>query len=95
MKSVKVEYGQTLIDICVQELGDATRVFEVAELNNTNITADIDPGTMIIVPDFAPKKANIVKLFSNPSIKPASANADNENEEGIEIWAIEDDFEVS
>ena len=95
MKNVEVQYGQTIIDICIQELGDASRVFEVAELNNMGITSDLIAGTLITVPDYAPEKSSIVKLFSNPALKPASIQTENEDEEGIEFWAIEDDFEVS
>jgi len=94
MKEVKILFGQTIIDIAMQELGDASRIFEVADLNNISVTSDLVPGSLIAVPNPAPEKSNIVKLFSNPALKPASMQTDNEDEDGIEFWAIEDDFIV-
>lgn len=95
MKEVKVEYGQTLVDIAIQELGDASRAFELAVLNNVNVSDDITPGSLVKVPDVSIDKTSIAKVFNNPALKPASGIAITEEEEGIEFWTIEDDFVVS
>lgn len=100
MKEVIVAAGQTLIDIAVQELGDATRIFEVAELNGRGITDIITAGEVLKVPVYAVDKKRIVNVFSDPANKPASDKNqgfvvdEDSGLEGIEIWAIEDDFIV-
>ena len=100
MKQVLVYSGQTLIDIAIQELGDRERLFELAKLNNISITADLVPGTYLNVPDVAIDKKAIVKIFTEPSNKPASGirtcNGElNTDGEGVGYWAIEDEFIVS
>jgi hypothetical protein len=71
MKEVKIYVGQTLIDIALQELGDAERLFELAVLNNLEVTDTLP--AVLLVPDVDPSKKKLVKLFANPMNKPASA----------------------
>lgn len=71
MKEVKTYPGQTLIDIALQELGDAERLFELAVLNNLEVTDTLP--ALLLVPDADPSKKKLVKLFANPMNKPASA----------------------
>lgn len=97
MKAVKVLYAQTVIDIAIQELGDAQRSFEIAKLNGISISDDLVAGGSILVPDFEADKKNLVQLFSDDANKPASADADIEDlifPSGINFWAIELDFVV-
>lgn len=98
-KQVKVLKGQTLVDIVIQELGDADRTVEVAELNEMNITDELTAGDMITVPDFDVSKRAIVNAFINDAFKPASGIGNDEDElviplTGIDYWAIENDFVV-
>ncbi len=98
-KQVKVLKGQTLVDIAIQEMGDASFVLAIAELNDLNVTDDLTAGQMITVPDYDTAFRNTVNLFSDDANKPASGiNADEGDEEdhleGIEYWAIENDFVV-
>lgn len=96
MKVVTVLYGQTLIDIAIQELGDAARVFEIAELNDISLTDDLEAGSTLLVPDWEKSKRSIVQLFTDPANAPASADTDslsNKNE-GIDYWVLENDFVV-
>jgi hypothetical protein len=102
MKVAKIQSGQTLVDIALQELGDATRVFEIADLNGIGITADLVAGSTLLVPDYAREKRGIVQVFTNPSNMPASAETVQLDaggvvvpQEGIEFWAVETDFIVS
>lgn len=97
MKTIVVIQGQTLIDIAMQELGDASRLRELALLNNLNITSEITPGQTLLVPDYALDKKDTVKILTNPFNNPASGA--NPNSEiiipvGIEFWSIENDFIV-
>lgn len=99
MKSVTVLDRQTLIDIAAQELGDLERVYEIAQLNNLDLTADLITGSDIQVPDADTSKRNIIKLFADKANAPASAEDNNileggEENEGIDYWIIENDFIV-
>lgn len=97
MKEVIVLAGQCIIDIAIQELGDASRAFELCKLNNKSITASLLPGEIIMVPEVALDKKPVVKVFTDPANKPASSVTDAEgnlSEEGIDYWTIEDDFIV-
>src|SRR4051812_40713019 len=100
MNKVTVSYGQTWLDIALQELGDMERNIELARLNGRAITDDLQAGEELIVPDFDTEKRSIVQLFRNAANRPASSDtfvaADpDSNGEGIEFWAIEYDFVVS
>jgi len=97
MKQVKILFGQTLIDLAVQELGDASRAFELAVLNGLNISDDLIAGQEILVPEAAREKKAVVLLFTDKANAPASADITGElktQAEGVEFWTIEKDFIV-
>ena len=97
MQIIKVGEGQTLIDIAMQYCGDALRVFDVADLNGLQITDDLEPGSELKVPDAAIEKRAVVIEFSRLSLFPASIediDPGDEQLEGIDYWAIDDDFIV-
>lgn len=97
MKSVPVLYGQTIIDIAVQELGDAGRSMEVANLNNRSLSDDLAAGEKLNVPDFDSSKKYLVQLFSNKANAPASADTPDQASiplTGIDYWALTIDFIV-
>lgn len=101
MTKVTVSYGQTWFDIAMQELGEIERVVELAQLNGRSITDELVSGEVLIVPDFDSEKRDIVQLFTTSSNKPASGDSsiavdpDTGSNEGIEFWALENDFVVS
>ncbi|MFL5747213.1 MAG: hypothetical protein ACJ751_21240 [Niastella sp.] len=101
MTNVTVSYGQTWLDIALQELGDMERAIELAQLNGRAITDDLQAGEALLVPDFDQEKRSIIQLFRNTANRPASGDTFNAAEpgstgnEGIEFWAIENDFIVS
>jgi hypothetical protein len=97
VKEVEVKNGQTLLDIAVQELGDASRFNEIATLNNLEFSDDLIVGSLILVPESDIDKREIVKIFTNKALTPASDKGDLSEvfEEGIEFWSIEYDFIVS
>ena len=95
MKEVKVLKNQTLVDLAVQELGDASRAVELAVLNEMQVTDHLVAGTLVTVPDYERGKRSMVTLFADDSNKPASASSGYENDlEGIDYWQIENDFIV-
>lgn len=94
MNLVKVLYQQTIIDIAVQELGDAERAVEIAALNGLGITDELTAGQVLQVPDYDASKVNTVQLFMNKALAPASVDDAMTIDEGIDYWALEMDFEV-
>lgn len=100
MNKVTVSYGQTWLDIALQELGDMERAMEIALLNDRSITDELQAGEELMVPDFDTEKRSIIQLFRNTANRPASSDtfsaaASGTIGEGIEFWAIEHDFVVS
>lgn len=95
MKEVTVLASQTLIDIATQELGDATRLFELALLNGLLPSDEITAGQVLVVPNYAPGKSAVVKALqiNNPATR--STVVEQENLEGIGYWGIGIDFIIS
>jgi hypothetical protein len=96
MKTSKtILFGQTLLDIASQELGDASRAFEIAVMNNMSLTDDLVSGETLLTPDADTKVRGIIQLFSDSSKAPASADVAGEmksKSEGVEFWKLENDF---
>lgn len=70
MASVILQKHQSLMDIALQECGDATALFEIAMLNGISPTEMPIPGTAIKVPN--PFKKNNVRYFFERLVKPAT-----------------------
>lgn len=97
MKTVKILKGQTLVDIAMQELGEASRVMELAVLNGIKVTDALIPGQTVEVMDFDTAKRSVVLLFADDANKPASGgmcDVVGGTGSGISFWAIESDFVV-
>lgn len=73
MAIIKISEGQTLKDIVIEHLGNAELLYEVAILNNIEVTADLIVGQEISLPDVAIDKIRITQSFVERNIKPASA----------------------
>lgn len=98
MKKVSTLEGQTMVDVAVQELGDLERLFEIALANDLPVSDELAAATVLAVDEPDRTKKAVVKMFANPSRKPASADTAglvNERGEGIEFWGIENDFIIS
>lgn len=94
MKEVKVLYRQTITDLSLQELGDPGRAVEVAALNGLSITDELEAGQILLMPDYDVQNRDVVQLFSNPALAPASIDDSAMRDEGIDFWVIENDFIV-
>lgn len=98
MQSIKVSEGQTLLDVAIEHLGDASRWDEIADLNGMGLTDALPIGGVLLVPDAAIEKQGVVDLFKPSYQKPSSAEDQGLAEifgEGLEYWAIEVDFVIS
>ena len=95
MQSVTVKDGQTLYDIAVQQLGSATYVFDLAQLNGLAITDEIVSGQVLLLPDVAFEDQATVDYFTKP-LYPASGDANTDVIlGGIGYMQIETNFVVS
>jgi hypothetical protein len=87
---------QTLIDFAIEHCGDANKAIEIANLNNISITDEVAAGTNLIIPEVKDSTAtSIINHFQKNNIVPASSidvAVGEEEEEGIDYWAIEEDF---
>lgn len=89
-------YGQTWVDLAMQQLGTEERLFELVDMNDSGITDPISAGTIIQQPALELDKKAIVNVMQ--SSRPASEKTISPGaniEEGIEYWAIEFDFAVN
>jgi hypothetical protein len=51
MKLVTVSAGQSLVDVCLQELGTVAALFALADANNRSLTDPLSPGEQLLVPE--------------------------------------------
>jgi len=94
MQTIIVKDRQTFLDIAMQEAGSLEAALKIAFLNGMSMTDDIVSEQVIgTVPVLFPE---VVGAFSKENRHPASAAVlDDESElEGIDYWAIGDDFIV-
>jgi hypothetical protein len=89
---IEVQKHQTLLDIAIQHTGSVESVVEIAELNGLEVTADVVPGTKLIMPEVVERRVKI--FFDESDSKPVTAT-ERTKETGIEFWAIEGGFIVS
>lgn len=93
---IKAGEGQTFLDIAMQYCGDALRADEIAVMNGMAVTADLQPGQDIEIPVVVIDKINVVAAFDERGLIPASSDENFTGEvlDGIDYWAIEEDFIV-
>lgn len=56
MRTVRVVPKQTMLDIAVQEYGDMSAMLLIARANDISPTADLQPGTELMLPDLVVNK---------------------------------------
>ena len=86
--------GQSLLDIAIQCCGSAEAAYDIAVLNGLSIADDLTAGRELTIP--AAVNSSVVSYYTQKGIKPSTAiTATTEDSEGIDFWAIEDDFEIA
>lgn len=94
---LRVQEGQTIIDMALQGSGDVYRLFEVAKENGLSITDDIVAGDYIYTPAAALNKKKFSSFFNAAPNYPASgitgsvSNDEEEDLHGVGYDIIEDD----
>jgi hypothetical protein len=95
MSSIIVLYGQSLFDIAVQEYGSIEAVFQLADDNDIyDITAELSPGTELIIDKNMIIDTNVVNYYKNNNITAAS-ELRTEELQGVGYWQIGVDFIIS
>ena len=90
MKQIKTYKGQSLTDIAVQEYGDISGIELLMEDNEIGLCDFIAPSSLLNIRDTQINKL-VVEGLQNRNIKP---NNDVSELHGLELWAIEVNFQI-
>ena len=93
--------NQSLLDLALQHTGTIESIFELAVLNEKNVTDDMVAGSSLNVPPLleGARNKDILSYYTAKKIQPATAFTKEDEQvferlEGISIWAINLDFAV-
>lgn len=75
MQAIKVEDGQSLIEMSMQHTGLATNVIAIAVANDISITDELDSD--LVMPIDLPTDNSVINSYKNENIVPATASIDN------------------
>ncbi|MFD2787934.1 hypothetical protein [Hymenobacter rubripertinctus] len=64
MRSVIITEGQSLLDICIQELGSIEALMELADANGLAITDDLETGEQLQIPDSLLSRPEVAAYFA-------------------------------
>ena len=87
-----IKKQQTLIDFAVQYSGSQENIFAVAQANGKNLTDDMVPGSLLVIP--AVTDVRVAKFYSSQKYDITTnltQSAQSISDSGIGYWAIEDD----
>lgn len=70
MRQIKVKNGQTILDIAVQYCGDVEAAFDIAAMNDIEVTSQPETGTVLLIPEISNKR--VVSYFGANNIAPAT-----------------------
>ena len=98
MNAVRVESGQSLLDLAVQHCGSVEELLSLALANGLSPTGALIAGAEVFVGP--PTNRAVANLFAVNGIKPATAITQEDElqtiaDEGIEFWTVEKDFIIS
>jgi len=94
-----VLHNQSLLDFAIQHTGSAQNAFEIAKANGLAISAELEAGTELIIPATVVNDTDVLQYYASRAIQPAtdvtvSSDDEQEEQEGISIWGINNDFIV-
>lgn len=69
---IKVEKGQNLMDISVQETGRLENIFLIAQANNRSITDDLEAGMTLDIPEGLLENKKVKNYYIKKKIKPGT-----------------------
>lgn len=96
---IQVLHNQTLLDVAIRYCGSVNALLDIAILNSVSVTANLQAGQFLTIPETDYGTKEISKYFEVNNIQPANAltlQQVNPNPEfsGIDYMAIENDFIV-
>ncbi|MFC0344059.1 hypothetical protein [Epilithonimonas hispanica] len=98
MATAIVLHNQSLLDFAIQHTGSAQNAFEIAMANNMSLTDQLTAGAELTVPGTVAMDLDIKNYYSSKAIQPATdvtvSSDDEQEQEGISIWGINNDFIV-
>jgi hypothetical protein len=59
-----VSDGQSLLDVCIQELGDVATAFDLADANGLAITDQLQAGQQLVVPASVLSRPEVARYFA-------------------------------
>lgn len=77
MRPVSVLNGQTVFDVALQECGDAAAAFDIAAINDMEVTSAPPIGTTLYVPDAAAGRS-VAREYAAKGVRPATACSEND-----------------
>lgn len=91
MPIIQARDRQTLLDIAMQESGTAEEAFALAVANGLSVTQDLYNTQQLVSTPVV--NALVVNTFKRENRKPATGETLlSDDDEGIDFWAIEEDF---
>jgi hypothetical protein len=69
MKQVVVSTGQSLVDVCMQELGTVAALFDLADANGLAITDVLRPGQLLTVPASLLSAPDVVRYYAGQQLR--------------------------
>lgn len=93
-------HNQSFLDISIQHTGSVYNAFEIAKANGCAISDMPISGTEYIIPETVQNDNDVLNYFSSKKLQPATAitapqfsgQEPQQDLEGIDYWAIYDDF---
>ncbi|GGG33444.1 hypothetical protein [Hymenobacter glacieicola] len=74
MNKVVAGEGQSLLDVCLQTLGDMGALYDLADANDMAITDPLTPGQAVVVPASVSGRPEVVAFFSARGYRVNTAN---------------------
>lgn len=95
MNTISVKSRQSVFDVAIQACGSVEGAIELAMLNGWSLTEELEAGAVVMVGKEINSK--VKRFYDYNEICPATSisTADVIREDGIEYWAIENDFIVN
>jgi len=100
MSKIVVQSHQNVLDIALQQYGNAEAAFDLSIANGLSLSDDLAPGKELELPESLYKDTDVAGYYENKRLQPATAlsqafYAATKEKEGISYWAININFIVS
>ena len=94
-----VKVRQSLLDIALQETGNADKALQIAIANNMSATNKLAAGDILNIPESVEKNMDVLEVYMEKCVSPATAPTTQQEalnpSGGIGYMSIEIDFIVS